>query len=178
MKARFQKIITCIFGLICFSTLSAFSQTIFNSNSNDSIKIKVSQAEHMGMLLEFIDLKLNTSDTVVHIHEIVGPEKIRDIQFDSEACGFVLETKSYFQYMLLVRSASGWKIKGQELFLVKNELRKVGFGGFKLLDIYTIRYKDNHYKDGKHRSEYRIHIFDPEGNKRILNQVNFIESKY
>ena len=170
MKNKFLHLI-----FFCCSILpSLSSQSTYSSSLAEGLSLIIDKTEKGGMVLKLMNLKNNTLDTICVISSAAQPKAITDLWFDSTFCAFILEAETLLQYRLYSNDKSGWRIVGQEVLVFKDEPQKVGFGGAKLIDGYTLLITNNHLD----KSTKRIHLYDSTGNRTILHQVRFDETKY
>jgi hypothetical protein len=156
-------------------SLQLFSQTTtYKSKSKEGLTLLADFTIVDGLVVRIQNEKNNSIDTVAEFIYDDYPYKFKDVWFNSSACGFILDAKSFLQYFLYVKDINGWKIVAEEIIMVKYEPQKVGFGGIKLLDAYTLLISES----PTDKRTKRIHLYDDKGNRRILNQVKYEETKY
>jgi hypothetical protein len=156
-------------------SLPLFSQTTtYKSISEDGITLISYLTPLEGLVITLKNDENSKIDTIVKIIPHVLPKAIKHVWFDSSICGFVLETNSLVQYFLYSKDESGWRKLASEVILMMEAPQKVGFGGVKLLDGFTLLIYDNH-ADG---IKSRIHLYDSKGNRRVLKEVEYNETKY
>ena len=161
--------------ILCIVVLSPlFSQMSYKKTLDEGLAIVDDMTDKEGLVLKLKNLRTNTIDTITVFGPHTQPKVIKDIWFNSAICGFILETNSMLLYYLYSKDGSGWRIVGQQVLLIKDESREIGFGGAELLDPYTLVVRNFHI-DGLKKVIYQ---YDSEGNRAIYTQVKYDKTKY
>ena len=167
-----KKIILLIALLLLISMVSADAQIIYEAKEcNLSV---ITKKDINYFIMELINLETNqVVDTIWTRSWASKPERIHDLKFSENFCGFILVTEGLIQYILLAKQESKWKVIGGEILLFRGRSgRKLGFGGVRLLDEFTIVIQEV----GRGQRVFsKIYMYDEQGEKKVFEEVGFDE---